>query len=211
LGGEHAVVGINNVVFKQMMEYCKVRGIPFQQFVSKYIAKALLEVGAGSEKALKAIVTLSEMDGDFNIMDEVKKRYTKLDFYDGFSEENWKDKEKELVDAGADDDYVEMSRKIYAGSKRKCEQNRERLKALVDLVYEEPKQLGKTPEEWRKAHQKPVEQKEELDVTEPEQELEQCKHKRTEILNIRKNGKTELKCLDCGLKMLGKGRDQGEH
>lgn len=209
MGDSNSVLPISSSVKKMFVDRCYKIGRRQIHVVDELVTKWLSE--EVNDADVKVASYLKPAKSCIDQVNEVKSLFDSVQTFDGWSVSTEERIVEKLKEKGMlDEVYIDRLRRVYSLGRDKMKTVEEAIDNALDVLEEKPKQLGKTPEEWRKAHQKPVEQKEELDVTEPEQEPEQCKHRRTEILNIRKNGKTELKCLDCGLKMLGKGRDQGE-
>jgi hypothetical protein len=99
-----------------------------------------------------------------------------------------------LREKGAPEEDVALAKRVYALEKRRAHTAKDALMKAIEILeqesdQEEPKQLGKTPEEWRKAHQKP-----------------ECRHLRTKLM-VLKGDRRMQKCSDCGLEIWSEKRD----
>ena len=190
MGGEHSVVAVSSNVKMRFDEYCYKLGLKQQPVVDKLLL-TLMEQGISDDELRLAFLL---KDGIMRVTFDknFKRLMNDMHVFGIYADSNM---EKQIANmANLDDETEDIIRRGYALGKGDAEDIKKILKEAIAIRErmkdeKQPKQLGKTPDEWRKAHQKP-----------------ECRHLRTKLAVVRGDRRMR-RCLDCGLEIWSEKRD----
>ena len=189
MGDSNSVLPISSSVKKMFIDRCYKIGRKQIHVVDELVTKWLSE--EVNDADVKVASYLKPAKSCIDQVNEVKSLFDSVQTFDGWSVSTEERIVEKLKEKGMlDEVYIDRLRRVYSLGRNKMKTVEEAIDKALDVLEEEkPTQLGKTPEEWRKAHQKP-----------------ECRHLRTKSMVV-KGDRRMQKCSDCGLEIWSEKRD----